>query len=397
MASPRLIALRKQHGDIVAGITKIEQAAVADGRDLTDAEQADADKLYERAEQLRAEIEPLATREESLKATSDVLARLGLDSVDRATPPAAKQTAPDVPTAGEYFAEYFRATGHGGDLEEFLQRAATLDRADMVTTDNAGILPKPIIGELIKFADSMRPIFRSFRGRPMPPRGKTFSRPRVTQRVLVGEQAAELDALASRKMTIVGQDVTKRTFGGSLTISHQDIDWTEPELLQIVVDDFIEVYAETTEGAACDFLEALITTNVSDYDDTDVGTLVESYVNGAVAVYNSCKRLPDKVWIDLASFATLASTTNTNNDCTALSMIKEALSEMGVNGVEWVVGPQLAANTRIIGASNYVEQFEQQKGLLRAERPTSLAHDIAYAGYLAFYARPEAVVGLEAA
>lgn len=396
MASPRLTALRKQHGDVVAGINKIEQAAVADGRDLTDTEQADADKLYERAEQLRSEIEPLATREESLKATSDVLARLGLDSVDRAAPPA-KQTDPTVPTAGEYFAEFFRATGHGGDLEEFLQRAATLDRADMITTDNAGILPKPIIGELIKFADSMRPIFRSFRGRPMPPRGKTFSRPRVTQRVQVGEQANELEALASRKMTIVGQDVSKRTFGGSLTISHQDIDWTEPELLQIIVDDFIEVYAEVTEGAACDFLEALITTNVSAYDDTDVGTLVESYVNGAVAVYNSSKRLPDKVWIDLASFATLASTTNTNNDRTALSMIKEALSEMGANGVEWVVGPQLAANTRIIGASNYVEQYEQQKGLLRAERPTSLAHDIAYAGYLAFYARAEAVVGLEAA
>lgn len=398
MASPRLTALRKQFTDTKAGIDKIEAGATAAGRDVDDAEQADLDNLYARAETIKAELDPLVAREESLAATAQVLERLGIGATDRATPArTASDTTLVVPSAGEYFAEYFRAVSAGGDIDEFLNRAQAIDRANQITTDNAGILPKPIIGELIKFVDARRPVFASLRPRPMPPKGKTFSRPRVTQRTSVGEQAAELDTLASRKMTIVGEDVTKRTFGGSLTISEQDIDWTEPELLQIVIDDFAEMYAEVTEGAACDFVEGLITTNTSLYDDTDVGTLVESYVDGAVAVYNSCKRLPDKVWIDLVSFATLASTTNTNNDRTALAMIKEALSEIGVNGITWVVGPQFAADTRILGASSLVEQYEQQKGLLRAARPTALAHDIAYAGYLAFYARAEAVIGLEAA
>jgi hypothetical protein len=297
-------------------------------------------------------------------------------------------------SAGEYFAGFFRAA-QSGDIEEFV-RSLPFDRAQQLTTDNAGILPEPIVGNVIKFADSSRPVFGSFTSRPMPLAGKKFERPRVTQRVQVGEQTTEGAAVSSRKMLLTSDEVVKRTFAGSLDISEQDMDWTDPAILQIVLEDFAQFYSEVTEAAACDVLEALIDDNTSVYDATDVGSLVESYVDGVVAVYNSSKRMPDTVWHDLASWATLTSTTNTNNDRTALSMIREALGEMGVS-MRWVVGPQLAADTRIIGVSGLIEGYEQRKGLLRATNATVLTETIAYRGYVAFHGRAEGFVGLEAA
>jgi HK97 family phage major capsid protein len=395
VAGPRLQALQRQFDELKAGIERINRAAIDGNRDLTPEEQADQDKLFERAETIKPEIEAEAKREGSIQATADVLAKVNGGTptpINRAARPAAD--APEM-SAGEYLASYYRAyhPQHADAPEEFLERAARyIDRAQQATADTAGILPSPIVGQVVKLSDSRRPAFLSMTQRSMPPKGKTFERPRVTQRVTMATQT-EGQALASQKMTLTSDTVTKATQGGSLDITQQDVDWSEPSALEIVVQDFVDMYTEWTEGLACDFLEGLIVAadaavdgdGYSAYTTTNVGTIVTSYVNGIVNVYNRAKRFPDTIWLDLASWATLTSTTNTNNDRTALSMIKEALDEFGGSPVRWVVSPQFAADTRIIGASSLVEAYEQQKGLLRAEKPTTLVVELAYAGYTAFW------------
>lgn len=402
--STRLKALRSQFDEVRTGIDKIERAATDAARDLTDDEQSDVEKLYERADALSADIEAEAERAEKLERTAAILSKVnatpGRSPVHRAA-----ADKPDDMTAGEFLAGYFRAYHPDGDSapDEFLERAAAyIDRAQQTTADTAGIIPTPIIGDVVKLNDARRPVFLSFSQRAMPARGKTFERPYITQQVDVGTQT-EGQALNSQKMTLTSDTVTKATQGGYLDLTHQDIDWTEPSSLQIVVQDFVDMYAEWTEGLACDHLEGLPVAadaanngdGYSAYDATDVGTLVESYVDGVVDVYNRSKRFPDTVWHDLASWATLSSTTNSNNDRTALSMIQEALTQMGTP-VNFVVGPQLAANTRIIGASSLVEAYEQQKGLLRAEEPSTLVVQLAYAGYTAFWGKYEGFVQLGA-
>lgn len=395
MSGPRLRALRKQFDDIKSSIETINRAASDAGRDLTDDESADLDKLFDRAEQLKPEIEKEASRENSIVEVAEVISRVGGSNVDRSSSQQRSNTPPEL-SASEYLAEYFRAfdPDGGGSVEQFLDRAARyVDRAEQTTADTTGILPEPIIGALIKFADSTRPVFNSFTSRPMPRAGKKFTRPRVTQRVNVAQQSAELAELVSRKMIIVPDEVSKLTFAGTLDISEQDVDWTDPASLEIVLSDFTEFYAEATEGEAADVIEGLAET-YSPYVATNVATLVESYVDGVLEVYDQCKRMPDTIWTDLASWATLASTTNTNNDRTALSMIRESLNELGAGPMRWIVGPQLAADTRVVGASNLVESYEQRKGLLRAVKPSVLGHEIAYFGYVAFYGRPEGFVNL---
>lgn len=396
MAGPRLTALRKQFDDVKNGIDTIERAATAASRDLTPDETADLDKLYERAATLKPEIEAEVDKENSLTAVSDVLSRVSGGSpapIVRAAPQGAEMSA------GEYLAAYYQAFHPNGSSapDEFVERASLyIERAQQTTADTAGIIPTPIIGNVIKFADSARPVFNSLTSRPMPPKGKTFERPRVTQRVLVGTQT-EGQSLASQKMTLTSDTVTKATQGGTLDLTHQDIDWTEPGALEIVVQDFVDMYAEWTEGLACTAVETAGLGASALYDETDVGTIVESYVDAIVAVYGTAKRFPDTAWLDLASWATLASTTNTNNDKTALTMLKEALADLNVGAMRFIVGPQLAANTRIIGASSLIEAYEQQKGLLRAETPSTLTVQLAYAGYTAFWSRTEGFVRLETA
>lgn len=407
MSKQRIQALRTEVDGIRKSIEKINDRAAAEKRDLNDDEQADVDKLFDRAATLKPELEQLEERHNSLQAVQEIVGRLaGTETRDRALDDKRERKGAKPVSAGEYFAHYFEAFGAGGhrDLERFLDRAAPqLDRAlaEQTTADNAGILPEEIVGNLIKLADSNRPVFSALTSRPMPMGGKKFSRPRITQRVNVAEQAEELDEPVSRKMTIVGEDVTKRTFAGSLRLSQQDIDWTDPAILNIVLTDFVDYYAEVTEGEACDFLEELVIaadtavddSGHSDYDGTDVGTLVTSYVNGVVALYNKAKRMPTHVFHDLASAATLAGTTNTNDDRTAMSMIREALDELGIS-LTWVVGPQLAANHRLLVAGSLVESYEQRKGLLQAVKPEAIATDIAYYGYAAFYGRHEGIIAL---
>lgn len=405
MAGPRLTALKSQFDGLKTGIETINRAATDEARDLTADEAADLDKLFDRAEALKPEIEKEAAREDSISAVGDVLARIS----GGAPAPIIRSSQPVDPPkmgAGEYLAEFYRAyhPNGAGAPEEFIERAAAyIDRAQQTTADTAGIIPTPIIGEVIKLSDSARPVFNSLTARAMPARGKTFERPRITQRTTAGTQT-EGASLSTQKMTLTSETVTKATQGGTLDLTAQDIDWTEPSALAIVVQDFVDMYAEWTEGLACDFLEGLIVTgdtasNGSTYSawtTTDVGTIVTSYVDGFVNVYNRAKRFPDKVWLDLASWAVLASTTNSNNDTTALEMLRKTLSDLGVGSVQWVVGPQFAADTRIIGASSLLEAYEQQKGLLRAEQPSTLSVQLAYAGYTAFHGRHEGVVQLGA-
>lgn len=395
--SARLKSLRSQFSDVKAGIDKLESAAVAAGRDLTDAEQADVDKLYDRAAKLQPQIEEAAAQVESLNAVTDVLARVNggePTTIDRAAA-AARPELPEL-TAGEFLAEFYKAHHPEGSStpEQFLDRAARyIDRAQQLSADTLGIIPIPIVGPVIKLADSLRPVFNSMSQRTMPSKGKTFERPFITQRVAMGTQT-EGQALATQKMVVDSDTVTKATQGGYLDISHQDIDWSEPEALQLLVQDFVDMYAEWTEGKACDALEALAT-NTSPYVGTDVGTIVDSYVDAFVAVYNSAKRFPDTVWHSLDAVAVLAGTTNTNDDRTAASMVREALRELGVGEVRWITGPQLASGTRIVGASSLVEAYEQQKGLLRAELPSTLTVQLAYAGYTAHYGKAAGFVSLE--
>ncbi len=229
----------------------------------------------------------------------------------------------------------------------------------------------------------------------MPSKGKTFERPRVTQHVAVGEQSAEGAALTSQKYTLASDTVTKRTFGGTLELTRQDIDWTDPGILGLVIADFAAVYARFTEAAAVTHLAGLATAT-STYDATSLATTVDSYVAGALAVGTALDDdVPLTLWMDTATAAGHTKPVG-STDRTEWSVISDALDALD-SSVNVVVSRRLPANTRIVGAGELVEAYEQMHGLLSVVKPTNLTTDVSYSGYAAFHGIANGFVSIETA
>lgn len=395
----RIDHLRSQFAEVRAGIDAIEGKATTEKRDLTDAEQADVDALYARADQLGPEIETEGGKVERLNAAASVLAKITPSPSAGTVINMRSGAAPEPMTPGEWMALRLRAQGFTTpDGESFAPDQAAVNELHMrtvatqSTADTGGLLPVPILGPVIKLSDTRRPVWSSFSSRTMPGGGKTFSRPRVTQRVNVGLQTAELDELASRKMTITGDTVTKLTYGGVLEISEQDIDYTDPSVWDIVVQDFVDTYAEVIEAKACTALIALASTT-STYTATNIGTIINSYLTAVQAVYTASKRMPDKIWLALDAAIGLAGLTNSTTNVSALALLKQALTEAGFN-LDFVVAPGLTAGTKIVGSSTLVEGYEQVKGLLQAPDVSHLGVNVAYRGRIAVYGLASGFVSL---
>jgi len=352
-------------------------AALAAQAERTEVEEQELVDQLDRAEALKAELDEENARDARLAALTEVSRSIIIPGT-----PAAP--APEVTlTAGEF-------------LSAALQRQAGIsseivDRAEQVLADNAGIVPEPIVGGLIELYDSTRPVWNSFSARPMPEKGKTFTRPKIVQHVATGDQATEFTPVASQEMTIDSDPVTKFTEAGYLDLSQQDIDWTDPSAMQLVLQDFAKVYSRRMETRASAFLEEGVTA-YSPYDFSTVKKTVETFVDAFAVVDGAAEEDADTIWMDKATLATLAQLTNTGDDRTAMSMVREALSEYGVSGVSIVVGRQLTGVT--IGSRRLVESYEQLKGLLQVALPNVLGQRVAYSGYGALFITPAGFVKL---
>jgi hypothetical protein len=66
-------------------------------------------------------------------------------------------------------------------------------------------------------------------------------------------------------------------------------------------------------------------------------------------------------------------------------------------GLKLVVDPTFANGTCVVAASNFVEYFEQNKGLASINAPSTLTVDVAYRGYFATHVRAEALCSMQTA
>src|SRR5207342_3106104 len=125
--------------------------------------------------------------------------------------------------------------------------------AHQKTSDNLGVVPDPIIGDVVNFIDASRPLV-NFLG-PQNMTSATWYRPKVTQRTLVAAQgsagaaADEKSELSSQKMPITRLTGTAVTYGGYVNVSRQDIDFSQPSMLDVVINDLASQYAVQTEAA----------------------------------------------------------------------------------------------------------------------------------------------------
>jgi HK97 family phage major capsid protein len=415
--NPRIKALNAEFNNLQSGINKIHERAASEKRDLTDEESEQVDSLFERAEKIKPDIEKETERIRSLKATSDILSALGLAGGSGSAPSSqhersSKDDRPSI-TVGEYLTLYNRAHAlRDADAAEMLRSITAHDRAPVAgqqaLADNAGVVPEFILGDLIKFVDANRYVVNSLTRRPMF-RG-TGARPRVTQTTQVGVQSAEFAELSSRKMTIVKDPISRATYGGYVEISEQDEEFSEPGMMQILIEDLAEQYAIVTDDVVSD---ALVAAATNTFELTGAIGAISTVTNenlhrglwaAAGQVYNQCRKLPDTLWCSVDIWQDLGGRVDTtgrplypsiNPQNAGGTMEGIGTFEGKPVNLRFIVGPGFANGTLIVGRAQYAEVYEQNKGLARGTfNPGTLSTEVGYRGFLSTYIRPQGFVRL---
>jgi HK97 family phage major capsid protein len=293
------------------------------------------------------------------------------------------------PTAGDYMHDVIHS--HQGDMAAREKIARAIQNS--ITADVPGIVPTPIVGDIVNIIDASRPIVSALRTYAMPQYGSSFTRPKVMQHTQVGEQTAQKTELASRKFLVNPLTVNKMTLGGAIDVAFQVIDWTSPSALNAISTDLADQYAIQTEAVAGALIIAAATANTNKITvaTADASDVIAGIAQGAAAVYAGCKRFPDMIIVSPDVWALLAGMTDTTgrpilnagsptNSAGGMSLNTHTGS---VLGLPLVVSPALPANTSIIACSAYAEVYEDRRGSLRVVEPKLLGWEIAYYGYFA--------------
>lgn len=265
--------------------------------------------------------------------------------------------------------------------------------ANQTVADNPAIIPTPIIGNVLTFLNAKRPVIVASRSVGLPGAGASFVRPYVSQHTASGKQAKEFDALASQTMKVTPITVNKATYGGSLSISFQDRDWTEPQLLDLVVTDMSAQYAVQTDSAACTEL----TTNVKQTQtlaaDAKVEALIAAVAQASATIGGKIFEMPDTLYVSFDKWAYLASLCDTTgrpafpyinpmNSAGSNGSGVRAMA-MSVMGLDVVADANLPAGTMIVGRSDLLETYETLGGQVSIVAPSTLSFTLAYYGYFA--------------
>ena len=425
MSNAVLDRLLEQRAEQETFIDQLLAKVEEEKRDLVDAEKANLTSVRERIAAIDAQIKPLeeyeATRAEH---------RANAPRPNQGTQGGRRMSvdARDVryPTPGHYMADLVRSKTHYVDQVEQRPDAEAAQRVaaaretakrdlqakgiqtraagdvapgDHITTDDTpGLLPVTIQGTVEEQLDGARMFLPSIgikdlSGIP----GKTFDRPHITQHVETADQAAEKAELISGELKIDGIPFTKKTHGGWVNVSRQEIDWTSPAAWNIILNDLQAVYAENTDDGSAAGFAAGVTQHV-DIATADAGVLdewVDALYDAAAmaATANgtkraSARRLPTTIWASLDMWSMLGKI-----------LTKAAIKENGIKSagaatptafsgsildVPRIMAPGLPAGTLIIGRPSQFEYYEQRIGLLSAIEPKVFGMQIAYGGYYAY-------------
>jgi hypothetical protein len=258
--------------------------------------------------------------------------------------------------------------------------------ADQKTVATPGLIPQPVVEPIVSLIDDNRPLTESLGGtKPLDTiAGATFTRPVVTGHTATGTQPAEKQLLASQAMTINPVTFTKNTFGGSLDVSFQDMNWTSPPVWDALLADLAAAYALGTEQAVATAFAAAATATVA-MTGTDLKAWTLALYTAGMHSYQNCSKMPDRVWCSLDVWAALGSLVDTSRppvtfDTTTLGGFKGDL--LG----QRIVCPTLPSATCIVGHSSLFEVYEETPGLISVVEPFLLGILLAYGGDLAYNA-----------
>jgi HK97 family phage prohead protease len=316
----------------------------------------------------------------------------------------------NLPTPGEYFA----AMHIGGTTFENVARAtnefvksnqSALQAAagDIATTDTPGLLPVPVLGPVFQDLNFIRPVVNAIGARAMPNNGasKTFVRPTITTHTSVAAQSSEFAAASATTMVIASNSVTKTTLAGQVTLSIQDVDFTDPASLNIILNDLVGQYMLASDNVAADAITAGATASGSTWtvSSTDPSSLFNALYTAAYNILTATNFLPDhcfvdpNVWLYLGKqldadkrpvFPYVGAAGLQGMNAAGTSNITQ-MSTFNPFGLTLVADKNFASSTLVVARGEAIEFYEQVRGLMSVELPSTLGRNFSYAGYVSTF------------
>ena len=295
-----------------------------------------------------------------------------------------------MPTAAEYISAFMVGGDQWRAMSEGIQAAAP----DVITTDIPGVLPLPIVQPVYNNFIGRRPVIDAIGAKAMPQGGKVFIRPEVTTHTSIGNQATENTALTQGTYVVTDNQVTKGSYGGYVTLSEQSIDWSTPEIIGLVLDDMGRIYANETDNVAADNLKTgtTVTRNFSGASSLDAAYWVGWIAGAAQTILSSSNgNLPTHLFVNPEWWGVLLQLSDTSKrplfpqigPMNAFGNLAPGQVNGVAFGLQVVVDRNFAADTVIVGDASGFEIFEQQKGAISVDVPSTLSRTIAFRGYLA--------------
>jgi HK97 family phage prohead protease len=331
-------------------------------------------------------------------------------TIPTASLPAVAKRKFDLPTPGEYFAamhiggETFRNVA-AATQEYIKSRQTALEAAagDVLTTDTPGLLPVPVLGPVFQDLNFIRPVVNAIGARAMPNGGasKTFVRPTITTHTSVAAQSSELAAASATTMVIAANTVSKTTLAGQVTLSIQDVDFTDPASLQIILNDLVGEYMLASDNVAADAITAGATASGATWtvSSTDPSSLFNALYTAAYNILTETNFLPDHLFVDPNVWLYLGK--QLDADKRPVFPYVGAAGLMGMNaagtsnitqmntfnpfGLSLVADKNFAASTMVVARAQAIEFYEQIRGLMSVELPSTLGRNFSYAGYVSTF------------
>jgi HK97 family phage prohead protease len=316
----------------------------------------------------------------------------------------------DLPTAGEYLA----AMHIGGETLRNVQQAVNdftvanrsafqAAAGDTLSSDTPGLLSQVVLGNVFEDLNYIRPVVAAVGARAMPDGGnqKTFIRPTWTTHPSVGVQSPELSAVSATTPVIASNVIQKSTVSGQVTLSVQDVDFTSPAAMEIILRDLAGQYLLKTDDIAADAIAAGASASGSTWSVTanDPSTLIAGLYDAATDILNATNFLPDHLFVSADVWSKLGS--QLDGDKRPIFPYAGAAGLMGVNGLgtanitvantfnpfglNLVADRNFAAGSLFVARGAAIEFYEQVRGILSVEVPSTLGRTFSYYGYVSTF------------
>ena len=269
--------------------------------------------------------------------------------------------------------------------------------ADLVTSDNVGVVPDAYLTEMIGVIDPSRPFLQSTRKLDLPAAGMSLVVPKIITRPTAGVQAVygdesypEKSEITSTTTSITNVTYDAVTIAGGGDIGLQLLKRSSPSYLSLYLELLAEAYGSNAESAALATLIALVGApgGVNDGGTLDPEALV---LGDAWAAGAAVKKPINTMWLGSAAVGKFIDAKVTGSNAPLYSSIQAGFTAgAGVGGTisglkpVWVPALDASGIDVLVGPSAGFGWTEDGTYTLQVDVPAKAGRDVALVGILWF-------------